>query len=277
MRARSVSAIALSSFAPVALAAMSGSSALAASITYVSQSGVVSASGSTPTLGSSGQSFPFAGLDDVNLVAQAADGVSPAFYSARAELHTTLDPTLVNIAGQTTATAGPIIFGQPSGMAYADVDVTLRFDLDEAAPVRVGPVGGYGVDYTALRYLDSGFQVTWDPHGAWSLPCGGFPLTGMCGEMLKALTETTGGVLPSGHYELVYSLFAFQPQGSCAVGCRSALGTDALRDRPRAGEPSPSRDRPRMARRRAPPAHRSPSAAAWSSGRGHGNERQPRG
>ena len=225
MRASRFAGIVLGSLVLPCLALLPGSSARAASLGYVSQTGVVSASGSTPTLGSSSQSIPIAGLDEVNSVAQVADGTPPAYYSARASLQTTLSATLLNVAGRTNATAGPIILGQPSGMAYADADVRLRFDLDEAAPMRVQAIDYNSVNYTQLRYLETGFVVTWDPMGAWSLPCGGPPLVGLCGEMVKALTETTGGVLPSGSYELVYDLFAFQPQGSCAVGCRSASGT----------------------------------------------------
>jgi hypothetical protein len=128
--------IALAAFASLPLALLPGSSALAASLTYVDQSGAVSASGSTPSLGSSSQSFPVTGLDDVNLIAQVANG-------------------------------------------------------------------------------------------AWSLGCNPHdPGDPLCGEMQKAVSQSMGGVLPAGRYELYYHVFAFQPgPGSCELGCGSASGT----------------------------------------------------
>jgi hypothetical protein len=214
------------SFGPLLAAA---SPAAAASLSYVSQTGSVSASGSTPSLPPGSVSYPIAGLSNVNRVAQVAAGAPPDFYSARAELHTTLDAAFLNVAGQAAASAGPISFPpELNGMAHAEAVVAVLFDLDEAAPIRMtlSHQTAFAPDFTRIQNLDNGYWVTWNQYGIWSLAC---PLPPppedpLCAEMFKAVTDDAGGVLPAGHYRLDYSLFAFQPQGSCASGCRSADG-----------------------------------------------------
>jgi hypothetical protein len=173
-------------------------------------------------------SYPIAGLTNVNRVAQVADGVPPNFYSARAELHTTLDAGFLNVSGQAAASAGPIFPVQPelNGMAHAQAVVAVLFDLDETAPIRMtlSHQTAFAPAFTRIQNLDNGYWVTWDQYGGWSPNCDRShdPL---CAEMWKAVMDASGGVLPAGHYRLDYNLFAFQPQGSCASGCRSADGT----------------------------------------------------
>jgi hypothetical protein len=88
--------------------------------------------------------------------------------------------------------------------------------------IRVGPVSPYYVDSVSLRNLDVPFEVHWDHRGAQTVFCD--PLESWCAQVFAATTPA-GGILPSGRYEMLYSLSATQPHGSCEVGCRSTGGT----------------------------------------------------
>ena len=182
--------------------------------------------GSTPTLGSSGQSFPFAGLDDVNLVAQASRRrVTRFLLGARGAAHDSRsDPREHRRPDDGNGRADHLRSAERDGVCGCGRHPALRPRRGCAGPRRTrgwlrrrlhclaisrlgipGDVGPSRRVVAALRRLSPHGHVRRDAQGAHRDDGG----------------STAVGALP----ELVYSLFAFQPQGSCAVGCRSALGT----------------------------------------------------
>lgn len=208
----------------LALAALAGLAAFpgaasAATLTYLGQTGRSRAFGSAPTLGSSGTTA------SIGHVAQVSDGElgSSEYYTARAEVYTTRDPTLLSVTGQASAAARPIDpFGGETASAYAEATATIQFALDQPAAIIMSTTGN--VPFISLRDLGGTFEVDWTPDGV-SLPSCTYPPTPLCTELEDALTSPTGGVLPAVTYELVYELFALQPITSCQVGCRKAGGT----------------------------------------------------
>jgi hypothetical protein len=165
--------------------------------------------------------------------ASVAAGAPPDYYSASVEVATVLDPARLRVSGQASASAGPLYPfptypDQLNGFAQAGADVTVLFELDEAAPIRIVPSPQYEVQYAALHFLDLAFTITWNYDGLYNAFC--FPGEPLCDELLDAVSYTPdGGILPAGHYRFDFEFEAFEPgYFPCATGCHSAGGAMTL-------------------------------------------------
>lgn len=212
-------------FAVVVL--LSASDAAADLITYESQTGSVSASGSHPNLGSSSRGAPASGLQDVDAAVSASESAPPDAYSGTAELTTSLEAMQLMVDGFTSASVqGCDPFFEPSCSASGAATVTIVFDLKAQALAQLrfsGVVGTNNGPLSILTHSTLGFVLVGGPFfGDLEIrECGSldldecFALAGVFGP---------GAVLPAGGYELFFDLFAFTPAGSCNIGCRSAGG-----------------------------------------------------
>jgi hypothetical protein len=211
----------------------------AASFTYVSQTGAVSASGGTTSLGSDSQLVPIAGLTDVDVVAAVEDGdsnvgfgVPPGFYSASGSLQTTLAPTRLHVAGATLAEAiwdGVGVDPWLGTSASSDADVEILFDLAVPTLLLFESARFPGVNNAPqvfLEHLDIGFGLSYNPLSEPAIDDCGSLSSAQCD--LLPLVFGPGGTVPGGSYRFYYQLFAFQPVGSCSVGCNDASGTGTL-------------------------------------------------
>lgn len=207
--------------------------ALAVPIVYQSQTGVVDAKGWTPALGTTSQSFPISGLGNVNqtALAEAGDpsGPPPDYYMAQGSLQTTLTSTDIQIIGDTTAVVQTLDDPTVSNFgAGADANVTIDFALTTAVVASLNDTWtrteNNGPD-VSLTNLDDGFvfENVWGD--AVQYQCGTLSQTA-CDQIVFG--DPNGLSLPAGNYELSFTLFAFQPQGSCAIGCNSAGGSASL-------------------------------------------------
>ena len=196
----------------------------ATTLTYQSQTGSVAASGNTDTLPPASQSFPISGLSDVNQVAFVANSDASSFYSARAQLQTTLGTDQLQIVGDTMAHGS---FMQFTSGADAGAMVTVLFSLDAPATVQVRgsqTAGRHNGATVKLQSLDLGFVFSLDPFGALTLNSCGTLSPAECNQLPIAFFSE--GLFPAGHYQLDFDVFAFEPQHStCNVGCNSAGGS----------------------------------------------------
>lgn len=209
--------------------------ARAAPITYLGQTGVVSADGSWPTLGRSTDEIPISTLDDVDEVAfvEAGDpdaGPTDPYYRARAEMHTSLNPWRFEYAGDAEATANY----DPSLSAFAasEASVTLQLALDAPTLVAVGwtetPATHNG-PIVVFENLDLGLVFYLDQNGdVGGQSCGSLSFE-ECDALISYLRASDGVTFPAGEYVVDIELYAFETFGeSCAVGCLSTGGTFSL-------------------------------------------------
>ena len=220
MRARPLILCLILSSAVGLLVAFSGS---AATLDYQSQTGTVSASGSTPTLPVTSQSLPISGLSDVNLVASVANSDASSSYNSLAQLQTTLGADQFQVIGDSTAVAAPVKIGA-TAEASADANVSVLFNLDAPTTLQIRDVSSAG---GRLQNLDLGFAFFLNPAlgGNPFASCGSFSAA-ECDQLFAAFSSEA--LFPAGHYQIDVDFFAFQPQGSCNAGCGSSSGTVTL-------------------------------------------------
>jgi len=208
--------------------------AQADSFGFASQTGQVGASGSTQTLGTGSQNAPISDLADADEMVAVEDGdpggaigSPPGYYNAVASLQTTLSPNEIHVIGETTAEArwdgsGNPPDGDATTKANADANLTILFDLASPKPLRFQSTGD---PFTLLEHQSLGFAIGYAEGGPFIEDCGSLDAA-QCDALVGVFFS--GATVPGGSYMLSYDIFAFQPFGSCNVGCNSMGGTATL-------------------------------------------------
>lgn len=208
--------------------------ALGVSFAYESQTGTVEAHGGTASLGSDSDVQPIATLADVSTVRlvedgdpEGASGNPPGYYSARAELVTSLGASLLSVTGDTQAMAIP----DGLGGTFANAEASVQIEFALADPTEIVLRNSRAPDRfdrpeVVLEHLDLGLSFFLF-NGGESISCGSLGAS-ECDPLLDVLSGESAAI-PAGEYRFSVDTFAYEPgSGVCGVGCLSMGGTASL-------------------------------------------------